>query len=154
MGVYEPISHVTRLSGTVQVVRTHMAVGNYENLSGKPSINGVVLEGDLTSENLGLGSSGGMSLRARNLLLGILRSAVFTADKSAQIDELEAVLAASVQPDDGNSSGDTGDSGDSGGTTEPEEPPATDDITADNGVLTILTVGSTVSADGNILTIG
>lgn len=108
------IEHVTRLSGTVQAVQTLIGVtGNYEQLRNKPSINGVELLGDVSLEELGIyvtdsSGSGGLSSKARSLLIEILKSAVYTSDQSANITALEAALASGASDEeDTESDGDT-----------------------------------------------
>lgn len=77
-----------------------------------------------------LGSSGGMSTQAANLLLTILRNGVYTSDQSANIAALKAALASGGStPDEGG-----GDSGDT-------------DITEDGGNVTV--TGATATDDGN-----
>lgn len=88
----------------------------------------------------GSGSGGGISNRAINLLIDILKVGMFTTNVSGKIESLKETLLAG-----GGSSG--GSSGDD------DTPTTTDDITVTDGVMTIISVGSEVNVTDNIMTI-
>ncbi len=85
---------VKQLSGTVQSVPTviGVATNDYEVLENKPTINGVMLSGDVALEQLGIDLTGILSANARALLIAILRSGVYASEQSTNITALAAAL--------------------------------------------------------------
>lgn len=128
-------------SGTVTSVNGVQPdeTGNVEIETGQPTDEQVKSAVDSYLEENPVSGGGGISTTAINLLIDILKVGMFTANVSGKIESLQEALLA-------GSSGDGG--GGSGGNDTVK-----DEITIENGIMTIISVGSEVSVADGIMTI-
>ncbi len=91
----------------------------------------------------GTGTGGGINSTAINLLIDILQTAIYSANVSGKIEQLQTALAQ-------GGSGGSGSGGDSG---SGDTPTTADDITVTDGIMTIVSVGSEISVTDGIMTI-
>ena len=111
-----------------------MQIAFEPSVSGAPTPDPVVVELPVGSGGSGENANGGLNDTAKNLLITILRSGVYSTDQSANITALEAALTSS---------------GESGGGEEPPETPESG--VTDNGRTLVITGGVTVTEDGDTL---
>ena len=141
-GVYSIVATVSEMPGEqtrdIDNLDLHLTEDNLLRLSesGSPFGTGVTLP-------VGAGNgTGSISSKATELLIEILKTAIYSANVSGKIEQLQEALA------QGGSSGDSG-----GDSSDSDTPSAADDITVTDGIMTIISVGSEVSVTDGIMTI-
>lgn len=149
----------TSLVAAINEVAANQDSGGNANLTGVvKSVNGVTPDenGNVTVETSGATDEqvatsvakylednpvNGLSEEASNLLIEILESAVYNANVTGKIASLKEALGYSGD-DSGSGDDDTG-----------GEETVTDDITVENGVMTIISVGSEITVSDGVMTI-